>query len=255
MDMLEGDGRAVGRVARRMISLFSGAGGMDIGLHMAGFSTAVAVEMDPSCCATLRKNMPGVPVLEGDLFEVSSEEILSHAGMMPLDADLVAGGPPCQGFSLAGKRMGMDEPRGMLVLEFLRVVRDTLPKAFIMENVKGMVSWSQGKALDAILEEAARPIEYAGAAYSYDVTYKVLNSADYGVPQFRERIFIVGNRVGRTFAFPGPTHADPKSPNGGLPPWKTAGDAIGTLPPASPPSQAAIRTSLSIKGRIENHGY
>ena len=245
---------------RKLISLFSGAGGMDIGFHAAGFATAVCVEHDPSCCATLRRNMPGVPVIEGDVCKITTKDILNTAELKPLEAALVIGGPPCQSFSLAGKRMGFEDPRGRLVLEFIRVVREALPIGFVMENVKGLVNWAGGKALHAILNEAALPIEYDGKTYHYELTHKVLNAVDFGVPQFRERIFIIGNRLGKRVQFPEPSHNNRDS---GTPelfpthclPWRTVGDAIGSLPPATPPSEAAIRVSQTIKDRIKNHGY
>jgi DNA (cytosine-5)-methyltransferase 1 len=246
---------------RRLISLFSGAGGMDIGFHAAGFRTAVAVEQDPSCCNTLRQNMPGTPVIEGDITSITTQAILDAAKATPLEIDLVVGGPPCQSFSLAGKRMGMDDPRGMLVLEFLRVVREALPTCFVMENVKGMINWSNGKALEAVIMEASRPINYAGKEYEYTVSYHVLNAADFGVPQFRERVFIVGSRLGKMFQFPEPTHTSrdqaeqPDLFGKQLAPYKTVQDAIGVLPPATPPSATAIRVSQTIKDRIKNHGY
>ena len=121
---------------KRIISLFSGAGGMDIGFHKAGFETAVAVEQDPSCCATLRRNMHNVNVIEGDITKISTSEILQAGNLQPLDAALVIGGPPCQSFSLAGKRMGMDDPRGQLILEYIRVVREALPVAFCYGKCK-----------------------------------------------------------------------------------------------------------------------
>ncbi|ANV87059.1 DNA cytosine methyltransferase [Picosynechococcus sp. PCC 11901] len=246
---------------KKLISLFAGAGGMDIGFHAAGFSTAVAVEQDPSCCNTLRLNMPDTPVIEGDITSITTQAILEAAKVNPLEIDLVIGGPPCQSFSLAGRRMGMDDPRGMLVLEFLRVVREALPKCFVMENVKGMINWSKGKALEAIMTEASQPIKYAGKEYKYAVSYHVLNAADFGVPQFRERVFIVGNRLGKTFQFPEPTHGPSNQARQidlfgkQLKPYKTVQDAISTLPPATPPSAMALRVSQTIKDRIKNHGY
>lgn len=234
---------------------------MDIGFHAAGFSTAVAVEQDPSCCNTLRLNMPNTPVIEGDITSVTTQAILDAAKSKPLEIDLVVGGPPCQSFSLAGKRMGMDDPRGLLVLEFLRVVREALPKCFVMENVKGMINWSKGKALDAIMTEASRPITYAGKEYKYDVSYHVLNAADFGVPQFRERVFVVGNRLGKQFQFPNPTHSPADQAGQAdlfgnqLIPYKTVQVAIGALPPATPPSATALRVSQTIRDRIKNHGY
>lgn len=247
-------------MAKKIISLFSGAGGMDIGFHKAGFETAVAVEQDSSCCATLRRNMPNVSVLEGDINQLSTLEILKVAKMQPLEPALVIGGPPCQSFSLAGKRMGMDDPRGKLVLEFIRIVREALPVAFVMENVKGLANWSEGKALEAILSEASQEIFYDGKLYKYHVSYKILNAVDYGVPQFRERIIIVGNRIGKKFNFPMPTHTSPLETQMDLfknteNSWRTVWNAIGELPPAEEPSETALRVSGTIKERIINHGY
>ena len=237
-----------------VISLFSGAGGLDIGFDQAGFRTAVLVEFDPACCRTLRKNMPDVPVLEGDINQIETSQILSAAGLKPLEAALVIGGPPCQSFSLAGKRMGLNDPRGRLVLEFIRVVREALPKAFVMENVRGLTNWEGGRALEAIMNEAQEPILYCGKTYSYRVAYKILNAADYGAPQFRERVFIVGNRVECDFVFPEKLYG-PVDNGNGLMPYKTVRDAICSLPPATPPSEVALRVSGTIKARIEKHGY
>jgi DNA (cytosine-5)-methyltransferase 1 len=132
---------------------------------------------------------------------------------------------------------------------------------FVMENVKGMVNWSGGKAIEAILEEAGKPIQYNGQEYTYSVQQKVLNAADYGAPQFRERVFIIGNRVGKELNYPPPTHFAPSSQSSPVlfeekrNPHNTVWDAIGHLPPAQPPSEAAKRVSKSIKGRILKHGY
>ena len=237
-----------------IISLFSGAGGLDIGFDQAGFRTALMVELDPACCRTLRKNMPGVPVIEGDINQIETSKILSAAGLKPLEAALVIGGPPCQSFSLAGKRMGLDDPRGRLVLEFIRVVREALPKAFVMENVRGLTNWERGRALDAILNEAQVPISFGGRTYAYRVGYKILNAADYGAPQFRERVFVVGNRIDREFVFPEREYG-PDSEDATLKPYRTVRDAICGLPPATPPSAVALRVSGTIKARIEKHGY
>ncbi|MBP5511685.1 MAG: DNA cytosine methyltransferase [Kiritimatiellae bacterium] len=245
----------------RVISLFSGAGGLDIGFHDAGFETAVMVERDPACCRTLRTNMPDTPVIEGDINEITTDMILETGHLKPLEAALVIGGPPCQSFSLAGKRMGLDDPRGRLVLEFIRVVREALPVGFVMENVRGLANWEHGRALEAILEEATQPVNYREHTYRYEVKYQVLNSAAYGAPQFRERIFIVGNRVHVPFEFPVPTHGDVKSTTKvdlfghKVQPYMTVWDAIGNLPPATPPSETALRVAGTIKERIEKHGY
>ena len=246
---------------RKIISLFSGAGGLDIGFRDAGFETAVMVERDPACCRTLRKNMPDVPIVEGDINEITTKAMLVAAHLKPLEAALVVGGPPCQSFSLAGKRMGLNDPRGKLVLEFIRVVREALPVGFVMENVRGLANWEHGRALAAIIEEATQPVKYNGHTYRYEVKYQILNSASYGAPQFRERIFIVGNRIHVPFEFPAPTHGDVKAASkldlfsGDVKPYVTVNDAIGNLPPATPPSETALRVAGTIRERIEKHGY
>ena len=244
----------------KVISLFSGAGGMDIGFEEAGFEIAVAVEQDSSCCNTLRINRPHLKVIEGDISAITTEHILKEAGLKPLEPALVIGGPPCQSFSLAGKRMGMDDKRGMLLLEFVRVVHEVLPKAFVMENVQGMMNWENGKALEAVMNEFRAPVIYKGKQYHYDVSYQVLNAADYGVAQFRSRLFIVGNRLKKKFTFPYPTHGSKELVNSDMfghrnLPYKTTWDAIGQLPDADEPSETAKRVSQTIKGRIEKHGY
>jgi DNA (cytosine-5)-methyltransferase 1 len=243
---------------------------MDIGFHSAGFQTLVAVEIDHSCCETLRLNMPNVPVIEGDISKITTEEILKTAGVKPLEIDVVIGGPPCQSFSLAGKRMGMDDPRGLLVLEYIRVVREALPKVFVMENVKGMMNWSKGRAMNAILSEISEPILHDGIEYSYDLCFQVLNSAHFGAPQFRERIFIVGNRINQAFEFPKATHGIVEScemtkpeqmalfkdeTKSDLLPYVTVGSVLDPLPAANPPSDKALRVSKTIKDRIKKHGY
>jgi DNA (cytosine-5)-methyltransferase 1 len=244
----------------KIISLFSGAGGMDIGFEMAGFQTAVAVEHDISCCETLKKNRPNLTVINGDITQLSTEEILKAGGLKPTEPALVIGGPPCQSFSLAGKRMGMDDPRGKLVLEFIRVVKESLPTVFVMENVRGMVNWQEGKAIDAIINEISEPIFFEGKEYMYKVNKAILNAVNYGVPQYRERVFIVGNRLNKNFSFPEPTHANSNrgaltlfgSPKQRL---KTVWDSIGDLPLAAAPSETALRVSETIKERIIKHGY
>lgn len=244
----------------KIISLFSGAGGMDIGFGMAGFKIAVAVELDKSCCETLKKNDPNLNVIQGDISKISTKEILKTGGLKVTEPALVIGGPPCQSFSLAGKRMGMDDSRGKLVLEFIRVVRESLPKVFVMENVKGMVNWERGKAIEAIMNEISEPIVFKNKEYSYNINISVLNAADYGSPQLRERVFLVGNRVGKTFQFPEPTHCNRSDGvidlfNRKKQLYTTVWDAIGELPPADEPSETALRVSKTIKERIVKHGY
>lgn len=226
---------------------------MDIGFEAAGFKTLVAIEKDPSCCKTLRANLPVYTrVLEADIREVSGEQLLKDLGLERGEVDMIYGGPPCQSFSLAGKREGLNDPRGMLVGEFIRLVHEVLPKAFVMENVKGMVNWEGGKVLDFIEESFADPIVWDGHSVSFQTQHQVLNAADHGVPQFRERIFIVGNRMAKEFEFPAPTHGPSDM---FLKPYVTVGETLGLLPEASEPSETALRVSGTIKARIASHGY
>jgi len=231
----------------KVISLFSGAGGLDIGFENAGFSIAVAVEIDASCCDTLKTNRPDLSVINKNIMEVTSEEILKAANLEPLEAALVIGGPPCQSFSLAGLRKGLDDERGKLLFEFVRIVRETLPVGFVLENVKGLTNWDSGKALRLLIEELSSPIEYHGKSYTYTIAEpKVLNAVDYGVPQFRERLILVGNRNRLDFKYPVPIDECER---------KTVRDAIGDLPEPDAPSETARIVAKSIKGRREKHGY
>lgn len=232
---------------QKVISLFSGAGGLDIGFENAGFSMAVAVEIDPSCCDTLKTNRPNIPVINKDITEVTAAEILQVAQLKPLEAALVIGGPPCQSFSLAGLRKGLDDDRGKLLFEFVRIVRETLPFGFVLENVKGLTNWDSGRALKLLIEELSKPIDYNGKNYTYTVAPpKVLNAVDYGVPQYRERLILVGNRKGLDFTYPVPIDESKR---------KTVRDAICGLPEPEAPSEMAQIVAKSIKGRREKHGY
>ena len=174
----------------RVIDLFSGAGGLSLGLKMAGWDVRVAVEYDATAVETHRKNMPDVLHLCDDIRDIDFSD---YKGKI----DLVAGGPPCQPFSVSGKQLGNLDIRDM-VPEFLRVVREVRPQAFLMENVKGLTS----PRFLPYLEERIEELRSIG----YSVYWKVLNAADYGVPQNRHRLFVVGLPVGTNFEFPAPTH-------------------------------------------------
>lgn len=234
------------------ISVFSGAGGMDIGFRAAGFKVLACVEVDSACCQTLEANMPSyTKILERDIRSVSGEELLKVCGLERGEVDCLFGGPPCQSFSLAGKRQGLEDERGQLVGEFIRLVHEIQPKSFVMENVKGMATWGGGAVLDYIEDRLANP-DPARPNAVYAVTHNILNAADYGVPQIRNRIFIVGNRLEKQFVWPKPTHAAVQN---GKKRHESVGDALSELPPATPPSVNALRIAGTIKGRRERHGY
>lgn len=218
------------------ISLFSGIGGLDFGFEAAGFKTRVALEFNKQACHTMRLNRDW-PVIEDDIHNVTSESLLNAAKLKPGQADVLIGGPPCQPFSKAGywakgdaKRL--DDPRADTLTAYLRVLRDTRPRAFLLENVYGLAYEGKDEGLRYILDGIAEVNREAGT--QYEVNWKVIKCAEYGVPQIRERVFIVGSREGRKFKFPNTTHAKPEDLESdlftSLEPYRTAWDALGDLP-------------------------
>lgn len=223
----------------KTISLFTGAGGMDHGFEAAGFEMAVGVEIDDHAVATIRANRTW-PIIHQDIHEVESSEILKVARLKVGEADLVIGGPPCQPFSKAGywtngdtKRL--DDPRADTLFAFMRVIRDTLPKVFVLENVHG-ISYS-GKEEGLELLQHLTEVINREKGVNYTLSWRVLNATDYGVPQLRSRFFLIAHRDGCCFNFPSPTHlaADDThkslftSLSKPLLPLVTAWDAIGHL--------------------------
>jgi len=235
------------------ISFFAGAGGMDAGFHLAGFDVKLAVEIDPSCCDTLRHNLKRTKIVNRDINTLSSEEICEMSGLNSGHIDCVFGGPPCQSFSLAGRREGLNDERGLLVFRFIELVRELRPKTFVLENVKGMVNWQGGVVLQEVEKMLEAPLP---TGEKYNVQHSVLNAANFGVPQNRERVFIIGSRLKSTYKFPEPTHAaNPSEHDKIRKPHVTVGQALRGLPAANAPSKTALRVSQTIKGRIEKHGY
>lgn len=241
----------------KAVSLFSGLGGLDIGLHRAGIETLVTVEGDPVAASTLKANSrrhpeynpdTGLPsgifpwrVIESDIREVSGDAILERADADESDIDLVVGGPPCQTFSRSneGERVGTDNDRGRLFEEFARVVQDIEPAAFIFENVPGLLSSNGGDDLDQILatlsgERYISTGPRSGSSKMYGVAYDVLNAADFGVPQARKRLFILGVRSGEA---PEPSTPDQRYET------ITAGQALSDL---------TIDSSIEEAGGYEN---
>lgn len=209
----------------RAISLFSGAGGMDLGFERAGFNTVVAVEMDKDACATFKRNFPVTVLVERRV-----EEITSWSPWRPA---VVYGGPPCQPFSAAGKGAGAYDPRDGFP-HAIEVVRQLKPRAFVFENVRGLTF----KTHQAYLHRALGDLGRLG----YNMHHRVLDAADYGVPQRRHRLFIVGFRdkvaVNR-FSWPEPTHGDPKRFLFGRQPWVTVREALNLENPVRHRSPSA----------------
>lgn len=219
----------------KTISLYTGIGGLDFGFEAAGFRTVVALEIDPVCCRTIRLNRDW-PLLKSDIHDTESKAILSHAGLEVGETDVLIGGPPCQPFSKSsywvnGDASRLDDPRADTLTAYLRVLRDTQPKAFLLENVYGLAYKGKDEGLQAIIKGIDEVNHRAGT--NYTVSWKMLNAADYGVPQARERVFLIGSRNGVRFEFPSPTHGPSDEASlfqAVLEPYRTAWDAIGDLP-------------------------
>lgn len=200
-----------------VIDLFCGAGGLSEGLLQAGIQPVAGVDFDKHSVATYRHNHPGVPVIEGNVEEVTGEQLMEVAGSR--DIDLIAGGPSCQGFSTHGKRM-QDDPRNFLFKHFVRLVDEVRPKIFLMENVKGMLTYEKGAF--------RRQIEAAFDEIGYRTDFAHVLAANYGVPQMRHRILFIGTRLDDVkLSFPPCTHGF-DNPN--LKPFVTVNEAIGDLP-------------------------
>lgn len=198
------------------IDLFCGAGGLSEGLRQAGFETRVGVDFDPNAIATFGLNHPEARTVLGDVANVTGAQLMKLAGCERID--LIAGGPSCQGFSTHGKRM-QDDPRNFLFKHFVRLVDEVRPRMFLMENVKGMLTYSKG-AFRHQIEAAFREI-------GYRTDFLTVCAADYGVPQLRHRVLFIGTRDSEVeLSFPMPTHGD----GPGLKPYVTLEDAISDLP-------------------------
>ena len=219
---------------RDVISLFSGAMGLDIGLSNSGLNIAIGQDFDPACVATMKAN--GHNVLGGDIREISPNDLLEQTGLNPGEPFLICGGPPCQPFSTAGKRLGINDPRGSLFMDFIRMIDYIRPRFFIMENVKGIMSaplkhvplmerdknipeQQLGTVLDVILSEFNK--------LGYKTVYGVLDAVNYGVPQFRERFVLIGSRDSEDIFLPIPTHFQMHQEHAYR--WNTLRDSIADI--------------------------
>ena len=207
--------------------------GLDIGLEKSGFQPVICVENNKAAVKTIKTNKPDLAVF-ADSVEKFNLDVLDDLGVDYNNIDLVAGGPPCQAFSVFGNRKGIKDIRGQMTFQFLRIVKEVKPKYFLMENVRGILSMpllpkkfstsesnpehlKKGTLLKTLVDD------FNKIGYSVDVF--VVNSANYGAPQIRERVLIIGNRLGLTSEFPKPRYSNRIEDK--LPPFKTLGDAIG----------------------------
>ena len=190
-----------------VIDLFCGAGGLSLGFEMAGFNILAGFEIEPNFLDTYKNSHPNTKGFNVDLNSIDIISFLKNNNIDPKDIDVVIGGPPCQGFSTVGNRM-IDDPRNNLVRIYADIVNEIKPKMFLMENVSGLASMKNGQG-ELIKDELIDIFDEIG----YKVKSKVLLAADYGVPQFRKRIFFVGTKkdYNLNFKFPKPTHHDKNS--------------------------------------------
>lgn len=219
---------------RDVISLFSGAMGLDIGMGEAGLNVIIGQDFDTACVETMKAN--GHNVLGGDIRDIQPQELLDMTGLEVGEPFMICGGPPCQPFSTAGKRLGINDPRGSLFMDFIRMIDYIRPRFFVMENVKGIMSaplkhvpsserdendpdQKLGTVLDVILSEFDK--------LGYKTVYGILDAVNYGVPQFRERFILIGSRDQEEIFLPVPTHFQAhQNPEYR---WKTVGAAIKDL--------------------------
>ena len=193
-----------------VVGLFSGCGGLDLGFKNAGYNILWANDFNQDAVKTYQKNI-GNHIICGDITKIKSSTI-------PNDFDVLLGGFPCQGFSIANTKRNMKDQRNFLYLEMLRILRDKKPKFFVAENVKGLLSMEKGKVIEMILLDFKK--------IGYNVDFKLLKASEYGVPQNRERVFIIGNRLGISNPFPKITHSNVNSK---LKPLVAVKDVVGHL--------------------------
>ncbi len=211
------------------IDLFAGAGGLSLGFEQAGFDIKAAVEIDPIHCATHEFNFPNSKAICASVVNVTGAEIRRKAGLDDTDIDVVFGGAPCQGFSLMGKR-ALDDLRNQLVFHYVRLVAELQPKFCVFENVKGL---TLGKHVQ-FLDELIVALDLAG--YKLLLPYRVLNASDFGVPQDRRRLFLIGARTDQAI----PTYPDPIEQR------TTVWDAIGDLPDADSFPELTASDSVAV---------
>jgi len=220
----------------KIVSLFSGAGGLDLGFVQAGHKVVWANDLYSDAVDTYRKNI-GNHIVCGDITKISSDSIPA--------CDMVIGGFPCQGFSVANTKRNSSDMRNVLYLQLLRVIADKKPAFFLAENVKGLMNFEKGVVFERILSD------FADAGYR--VSYRLFNAADFGVPQRRERVIIVGVRKDVKYAFDFPTPTHDKGGHNGLHPWIGVGEALADLP--DPEDANALPNHVYSKYKLNFNGY
>jgi DNA (cytosine-5)-methyltransferase 1 len=221
----------------RFISIFSGAGGLDLGLEQAGWDCVFATDHDAAAIATLEGNR-GCPLGGGrkalvetivektDIRDLTGRAILSELGLSKGDLPLLAGGPPCQSWSSGGLQKGFSDPRGRLVEDYLRLAQEVDARWLLFENVRGLLT---ARGQDGTPGSALAHVRHCLYERGWLSKVALLNAADFGVPQRRVRLILIGHRPGDEPAFPDVTHSI--SPTGSIAPWVTLGECLAQLPP------------------------
>ena len=228
------------------VDLFAGAGGMTLGFEQAGFDVLASVEIDPIHCATHEYNFPMWTAICASVTEISGDDIRQRSKIGDREVDVVFGGPPCQGFSMMGKR-AFDDPRNQLVSHFMRLVKELNAKYFVMENVKGLTLGNHRQFLDEVIEN------FEENGYHIINPYKVLDASHFGVPQHRERLFLIGCRQGLKLPnYPSPVTKPAKAKRiskdlVGLPDSPTVRDAIAGLPDISQYSEFMQQDNFQVE--------
>lgn len=220
----------------KVVSLFSGAGGLDLGFKMAGHDIIWANDLYGDAVETYRKNIGDHIVCE-DISNISSDEVP--------DCDIIIGGFPCQGFSVANTKRHVDDERNELYKQLIRIITAKKPKFFLAENVKGLTNLAKGEVFKMILQDFSD--------IGYKVKYKILNAADYGVPQTRQRVIIIGvrNDIDWEYQYPAPTHNN--MGDNGLPAWVSVSEAMAPIPDPDKPNNLPNHTYSKYKLNI--NGY
>lgn len=211
------------------IDLFSGAGGMSLGFDQVGFNNIFSIDIEPRFCETYKTNFPKHNLIQKDISKLSNEEIKSLIGNQIID--VIIGGPPCQGFSMAGNigRKFIDDSRNQLFREFARIVEIVQPSYFVMENVARLFTHNKGETKKEIIELFKK--------MNYNVDCKVVNTADFGIPQVRNRVLFIGNRISNNIVFPTKTIDKPISIK----------EAIDKLPKLKSGEKSKIPNHISMK--------
>lgn len=212
-------------MAFKVIDLFAGVGGLSYGFaHDDEFEIIAANEILEPMAKAYSSNHPSVMMYNKDIKDFSLDDLTRDLGVKKGDIDIIVGGPPCQAYSTVGKRL-IDDPRGKLFQEYYRILKELRPKLFVFENVKGLLSMQGGDLIKTIIA--------LFESIGYHMQMRLLNAADYGAPQIRERVILVGTLDSKPFIYPKPTHYDPelgKPKDSSLKPYVTLGEAISDLP-------------------------